>query len=819
MNCKRTITLKITAVFLLLGLLITTHNTLPGFRSLANVAADEKTKSNLLPPPTLGDLIFNEYAADNDANGNDFFELLVITDNLDLRGMRFTDNELIGGTLNNNESVFIFGNDAFLNNIPKGTTIAVWTMAIGVTTDTTTNPAGGDWKMVLAPGTGVTTSIDGLGGAINTGFANGGDALYIYLTGADGTSAGTDNVYFDFVSFENDGGAEAPAGLADINLPSLADNAYYRGNTAAGNDTAANWTTYDFPPTAPNVPTPGDANPSQDLSNLRVVVNAAPTISENTATPLINLPANGAGFVSGVIGDATDPARILGIDFTINDTDTPIGSLTVTATSNNQTVVPNANLNLTGSGAARNLKITPAAVGYATITVAVTDGTSTTGYIINYAASAASATPMTTIFHTGKADASTAVAVDADYMFVADDEDQTIRLYDRNESGLPLSSFDFTTNLGLTDISGGVPREVDIEASAQNGSRIYWLGSHSNSSGGGNRPNRSRLFATDVSGTGAATTLTYVGRYDGLKADLIAWDNSNGHGLGAQFFGLSASATTGVIPEAADGSGFNIEGLVFAPDNTTAYVCFRAPIAPAANRTKALIVPVTNFASLVSGNPGAGPATFGAPIQLNLGGLGIREIKRNAANEYLIIAGSASSAGVFRIYSWTGNPANPPIQRTTDLSGLNPESIVEVPNGINSFASLAELPVQFVSDNGDTVFYGDSTIAKDLANNEFKKFRSDVRLVGFAASAASVNVSGRVLNAANTGIPKARVSLTGADGIARTVLTNPFGYYLFEEVQAGAAYIFQVNAKRYVFAPQVITVNEEITDLDFVSSQ
>lgn len=817
MTFKRALTLKFPAAVLLLGLLITTQIVLFGFRSAAE-SVDKKSTSSLLPPPTVGSVIFNEYAADNDAGGNDFFELLVITDNLDLRGMRFTDNELIGGSLNNGESVFVFGSDAFLASVPKGTTIAVWTLSTGVTTDTVTNPAGGDWKMVLAPGTGVATSADGLGGTTNTGFANGGDAFYIYLTGADGTSAGTDNVYLDFISFENDGGAEAPAGLTDINLPSLADNAYYRGNTASGNDSAANWTTYDFPPTAPNVPTPGDANPSQDLSSLRVVGGgAAPTISENTASPLINLPGTGSGFVSGVISDLTDPARTLGIDFTINDADTPAGSLIVTATSSNQSVVPDANLNLTGSGAARNLKITPAGAGYTTITVTVSDGALSSSYTVNYAASAAPVNPMTTVFHTGKADASTAVALDADYMLVADDEDQTIRLYDRNESGLPLNSFNFTADLGLTDISGGgAPREVDIEASAQNGSRIYWLASHSNSSGGANRPNRSRLFATDVSGSGAATTLTYVGRYDGLKIDLINWDANNLHGLGANFFGLAASAAVGVIPEEPNGAGFNIEGLVFAPDNATAYICFRAPIVPATSRTQALIVPVTNFAALVSGNPSAGPAIFGAPIRLNLGGRGIREIKKNAANEYLIVAGSAGSVSNFRLYAWSGNPSHIAFIRDANLNGLNPESIVDVPIGLNSFAPV---DVQLLSDNGDDVYYGDGLIAKDLPNNEFKKFRSDIVTVNLTPSAASVNVSGRVLNSAKTGIAKARVSITDPSGATRTISTNPFGYYFFEDVPAGSTYIFEVSAKMYVFAPQVISVTDEITDLNFIGDQ
>ncbi|MBK6641649.1 MAG: hypothetical protein IPG39_10625 [Bacteroidetes bacterium] len=190
--------------------------------------------------------------------------------------------------------------------------------------------------------------------------------------------------------------------------------------------------------------------------------------------------------------------------------------------------------------------------------------------------------------------------VDANYMFVADDENQALRLYNRTTSGVSVNSFDYTSSLGLTDISGGIPREVDIEGSAKSGSRIYWLGSHDNSSRGITVRTEAG-FCNRPRGSGSSATLSYVGRYDNLKTDLLSWDQNNVHGLGADYFGLVASAAVGVIPESPDGSGFNIEGLEFAPDNTTAYVCFRAPIVPVTSRTKALIVPVTNFAALFSG--------------------------------------------------------------------------------------------------------------------------------------------------------------------------------------------------------------------------
>jgi hypothetical protein len=468
--------------------------------------------------------------------------------------------------------------------------------------------------------------------------------------------------------------------------------------------------------------------------------NTAPTVVMDVATTsnyvdggIATSPA-GSFATSGVLNDPTDPAKNFGIDFTIGDTETVVGSLIVSATSSNVTVLPFANLNLTGTGASRNLKITPNAEGFSDVTVTVNDGTTTSSFTINYASSNASINTSTTRFHTGTSDASTAQMIDNNFMIVGDDENQALRLYDRQNSGLPIKSFDFTTSLGLSDISAGLPREVDIEASAKVGNRIYWMGSHSNASSGNNRPNRSRFFATDITGTGNATTLSYIGRYENLKSDLFAWDAANGHGLGTNFLGLAASAMAGIAPEIADGSGFNIEGFEIAPNNTTAYICFRAPLQTTITRTKALIIPLTNFANLVSGNPTTTTATFGNPIQLDLGGRAIREMKKNATGEYLIIAGPNDGAtGVapkdFRFYTWTGNPTDAPILRSANLTAFNSggsfESIVDLPSPL-----LATSNLQVLVDNGDAVFYGNGTIAKELPQNNHKKFRSETINLG-----------------------------------------------------------------------------------------
>jgi hypothetical protein len=488
----------------------------------------------------------------------------------------------------------------------------------------------------------------------------------------------------------------------------------------------------------------GSVLPAKPAAEAKTTL-ASPTIEPSLTQPssFLEVPNSGLAIISGVIGDPTDPAATLGINFTVDDLEDSAADLTVAATSSNQAVVPNSNLVLSGPGTERNLKITPAGVGGADydveITVSVTDTDSNSdSYTIWYAASAGSVMPTTTRFHTGASDASTAIAVSSDYMLVADNEDQMIRLYDRNKSGLPLNhgdtTFDFTDDLEPTDFDGGEPREVDIEASTRIGNRIYWLGSHSNSKSGNIRENRYRLFSTDLTGADAGATLSFVRHYDNLRSDLIQWDIDTDQGLK-----LADSAAEGVPPEEPKGRGFNIEGFALAPGSTTtAYIAFRAPI----TLTKGLIVPITNLPSLVTDPPAASSATFGDPIKLDLGGCGIRGIERNANDEYLIIAGPAGGPGEpeactgFALYTWTGDAMDAPTPLPTDLSALQSrgsfEGIVDLPSPLPLDGSQ---PIQLLVDNGDTDWYDNGTRSKDLSESNYQKFRTEWVTLGAAPPA------------------------------------------------------------------------------------
>jgi alpha-tubulin suppressor-like RCC1 family protein len=123
-------------------------------------------------------------------------------------------------------------------------------------------------------------------------------------------------------------------------------------------------------------------------------------------------------------------------------------------------------------------------------------------------------------------------------------------------------------------------------------------------------------------------------------------------------------------------------------------------------------------------------------------------------------------------------------------------------------------------DNGDGTFDVVS-VAKDYQLRQICRaatsFSPFVLARALAPTAAKVSVSGRVLAASGSGLKNATVTLTDPQGISRRVLTSPFGFYRFDNVGVGETYVFTVSDKRYRFAAQLITVNDEVTDLNFTA--
>lgn len=447
--------------------------------------------------------------------------------------------------------------------------------------------------------------------------------------------------------------------------------------------------------------------------------------------------SNKTSYISGVINDPTDAAATEGIVFTVSST-----SAVIQATSTNTAVVPLTNIVVTKQNGKAIVKIIPAAVGYSTIGLtAVNNAGSSAKYTIVYAASAASLKPANTSFHVSAADASGAAAIDSNYMFIADDETNAIRLYNRNHSGKELYSLDITNAINADE-------ECDIEAASSSvkynaGKRLYWIGSLGNSKSGNLKPARNKAFATDVSGTGAAATLSVKSYSNQLRDALINWGDDNN-------WNFSASADEGIIPKRID--GFNVEGLTITNGGDTAYIGFRAPCVPikgtapnSSNRQYAVIAPVTNFETILNGTGEVATAPLTAePILFDLDGLGIRSIERIDNGQYLIVAGLYTGGGSPAVYLWDGKvPANPGANPITvssvfsKLTKLNLDGLQDLaqtssngdaeghPEAMIADIKNNVLHISLISDNGTVDFYNDGTEAKELGRDEFKKFRND----------------------------------------------------------------------------------------------
>ncbi|MGB7203497.1 MAG: FG-GAP-like repeat-containing protein [Pyrinomonadaceae bacterium] len=86
-----------------------------------------------------------------------------------------------------------------------------------------------------------------------------------------------------------------------------------------------------------------------------------------------------------------------------------------------------------------------------------------------------------------------------------------------------------------------------------------------------------------------------------------------------------------------------------------------------------------------------------------------------------------------------------------------------------------------------------------------------------APTAANVTVSGRVF-AEGGGLRNAIVTITDSQGVTRSTRTSSFGNYSFSGVEVGRDYVISVAGKGYTFQPRIVTVNDNVADLDFTAS-
>lgn len=310
----------------------------------------------------------------------------------------------------------------------------------------------------------------------------------------------------------------------------------------------------------------------------------------------------------------------------------------------------------------------------------------------------------------GICDASAAIAIDSDYFLVAHDEafsedgGDTLYLYKNDisaEEGIqPVKKISIRSDLQLPNPE--LDEESDIEGAARFGNRIFWITSHGRNSKGKIKPNRYRLFATDIDASLPEVDLSFVGFYPNLIQDIqkrANWKNpkdplgavvrsalSSSLMLGDDLTDKASSVTEEELTKkqkkairrklAPKRDGINIEGLAVGSDGTTLLIGFRNPKI----YENALIIPLLNANALIEGQEER--ALFGDPIILFLQGRGIRSIDYVLELEaFLIVAGSRDDKEYPMrplLFKWSGKTGDDPvkIRKLHQFKGGNPEALV-----------------------------------------------------------------------------------------------------------------------------------------------
>jgi hypothetical protein len=91
----------------------------------------------------------------------------------------------------------------------------------------------------------------------------------------------------------------------------------------------------------------------------------------------------------------------------------------------------------------------------------------------------------------------------------------------------------------------------------------------------------------------------------------------------------------------------------------------------------------------------------------------------------------------------------------------------------------------------------------------------------FVVTAAPASISGRVTDAFGRPVSSTFVTLTDHLGRSKTVTTNTFGYYKFDDLEVGNLYVVAAKHRRYRFNEEshVVNLMDNVSDMNFIASR
>lgn len=293
--------------------------------------------------------------------------------------------------------------------------------------------------------------------------------------------------------------------------------------------------------------------------------------------------------------------------------------------------------------------------------------------------------------YSGISNPSGAVALDSEHFIVADDEDNCLRIYNKKIVDAPLQTIPLK-DVFVHKIKDGKNLEIDLEGATELDGRLFWIGSHSASRDGKSRSARHRMLAIRIerNENGAFVIEAEGSIYKNLINDLTQDPRFDAYHFGQA--GKLAPKDIGAL---------SIEGLAATPEGGL-LIGFRNPLSGGKIEDgrliggKALLINLLNPFEVISGKP----PCFADPIELDLDGLGIRDITLRKKHKYLIAAGpyhenienDGHKTVRTRLYSWSAKSGKLKPLKKIGLGDLNIEAAFFYPG--------KDKKIQLLSDDG-----------------------------------------------------------------------------------------------------------------------
>lgn len=213
------------------------------------------------------------------------------------------------------------------------------------------------------------------------------------------------------------------------------------------------------------------------------------------------------------------------------------------------------------------------------------------------------------------------------------------------------------------------------------------------------------------------------------------------------------------------------------------------------------------------------------------GGAGTLSVTIPAGGDYVVV-GAVAMIGVDSSVSTTGalfsatgngtsatlNVATTPDDYVLDVLASEYNSLSVIPNASQTrewrqSGDPAPPPDFYVGAGSSKAALNASSVTMSWALQNAGNWALGAVRLDEAFLASSVSVEGRVADSSGRALSRVAVTLTGGDGEKRTAITNPFGYFRFENLEAGQTVVLRAQSKQYTFAPRVLTPSEDVRDV------